>query len=79
MRRLILAPTAPALVVAGMMVVTVASAFAGPQAQHTNFGACASYEARTYPPGPDKGQDQSLARFYNPAGANQQCPVHGGY
>jgi hypothetical protein len=66
-----------ALVMATMMLAMAAPAF--PAA--TNFGHCASAEARFFPPGPEHGKDMSLARYFNPHGSNFQCPkaVHRRY
>ncbi len=74
MRRII-SVLAVMAVVAAMVAVMAMPAFAAPPQGLTNFGQCASTEATFFPPGPAKGQDQSLARGFNPSGTNLQCPV----
>jgi hypothetical protein len=67
-----------ALVMAAMMVATAMPAFAGTfSGNGTNFGQCASAQARFFPPGPAHGKSLSLASQYNPSGANFQCPKGG--
>ena len=68
MRRILVLVTV-ALVMAAMMVVMAMPALA---AERT-FGHCASFEARSDPPGPLHGQQVSLATVYNPHGVNLQC------
>jgi ABC-type phosphate/phosphonate transport system permease subunit len=65
---------AVAVIVLSMFAAS-AMAFAGTfSGNGTNFGQCASAEARLFPPGPAHGIDMSLARFFNPHGLNLQCP-----
>jgi len=68
MKRIIMMLTV-ALVMAAMIVAMAMPALAA----ESNFGNCASDEARGFPPGPEKGQDQRLASVYNPHGVNLQC------
>ena len=39
-----------------------------------NFGHCASFVARTTPPGPVHGQVMRLASVFNPSGLGLECP-----
>ena len=82
MKRILLVMTV-ALVMAAMMVAMAMPAFAVNQGggqsgeRPLNFGNCASVEATTFPAGPAKGEDQSLARVYNPHARNIECPASG--
>ena len=74
MKRVLVLATV-ALVVAAIMVASAIPAFAGTfSGNGTNFGQCASAEARFFPPGPEHGQDLRLASQFNPSGENFQCP-----
>ena len=82
MKRIIMMLTV-ASVMALMMLVMAMPVFAvgagGGQSgeRPENFGNCASDEATSFPPGPAKGGDQSLASEFNPHGSNLQCPASG--
>ena len=82
MRRII-SVLAVAALMAAMMVAMAMPAFAVNQGggqsgeRPLNFGNCASVEATTFPAGPAKGEDQSLARVYNPHARNIECPASG--
>jgi hypothetical protein len=68
MRRMIML-VAVALVMVAMLVAMAMPALAA----ESNFGHCAAAEARSVPPGPDHGQNQSLSSVFNPHGENMQC------
>ena len=82
MRRII-SVLAVAALMAAMMVAMAMQAFAVNQGggqsgeRPLNFGNCASVEATTFPAGPAKGEDQSLASVNNPHERNLQCPASG--
>jgi hypothetical protein len=71
---------------AGLLAATLAAGSAAPALADTltdpppepgvpvNFGQCAAFEARDFPPGPEHGQDLSMARLFNPSGLDLQCP-----
>jgi len=63
---------AMAVMVAVMAMPAFAGTFAGDGA---NFGQCAAGAARSFQPGPEHGNNQSLASEYNPSGGsfNFQC------
>ncbi len=77
MKRMLLFATV-GLVMAAIVAASAIPAFAGTfSGNGTNFGQCASAEARFFPPGPEHGKDLSLASQFNPSGANFQCPKGG--
>jgi hypothetical protein len=58
-----------ALVMGAMMLAMAMPAIAA----ESNFGHCASENARSVEPGPGHGQSQSLASVFNPHGEDLQC------